>query len=128
MSQTTLIPYLALVPYAAVALGLIATLALFLSLKVEVQRNTRRERKRVDEMLGRLKEATPTPPETVFVPVALQPGFNINRRVHAARLLRKGEDVAHIAAVLGVPRAEVELLARVHGMVTNRAAAAVVGE
>jgi hypothetical protein len=124
----TLIPYLALVPYAAVALGLIATLALFLSLKVEVQRNTRRERKRVDEMLGRLKEATPTPPETVFVPVALQPGFNINRRVHAARLLRKGEDVAHIAAVLGVPRAEVELLARVHGMVANRAAAAVVGE
>ena len=96
----TLIPYLALLPYAAVALGLTVTLALFLSVKIEVQRNARRERKRVDDMLGRLKEAAPAPAETVFVPVALQPGFNINRRVHAARLLRKGEDAAHIAAVL----------------------------
>ena len=120
----TFIPYLALLPYAAVALGLAVTLALFLSVKIEVQRNARRERKRVDDMLSRLKEAAPPPAETVFVPVALQPGFNINRRVHAARLLRKGEDVAHIAAVLGVPRAEVELLARVHGMVAGRQAQA----
>jgi len=111
----TLVPYLALVPYAAVALGLAVTLVLFLSVKIEMQRNTRRERKRVDDMLGRLKEASPQTAETVFVPVALQPGFNINRRVHAARLLRKGEDVGHIASVLGVPRAEVELLARVQG-------------
>ena len=112
----TLIPYLALVPYAAVALGLAVTLVLFLSIKVEMQRNSRRERKRVDDMLGRLQEATPTPPETVYVPATLQPGFNINRRAHAGRLLRKGEDVAHVAAVLGVPRAEVELLARIRAM------------
>jgi hypothetical protein len=112
----TLIPYLALIPYAAVAAGLILTLALFLSVKVELHRSARRERRRVDEMLDRLKEAAPATPEAVFVPVPLQPGFNINRRVHAGRLLRKGEDVAHIAAVLGVPRAEVELLARVQAM------------
>lgn len=112
----TLIPYLALVPYAAVALGLAVTLVLFLSVKIEMQRNARRERKRVDEMLGRLQEAAPTPPETVYVPAALQPGMNINRRAHAGRLLRKGEDAAHVAAVLGVPRAEVELLARVQEM------------
>ena len=114
----------ALLPYAAVALGLTVTLALFLSVKIEVQRNARRERKRVDDMLDRLKEAAPLPAETVFVPVALQPGFNINRRVHAARLLRKGEQVGHIAAVLGVPRAEVELLARVQGMVAGKQAQA----
>lgn len=119
----TFIPYLALVPYAAVALGLAVTLVLFLSVKIEMQRNTRRERKRVDDMLGRLKEASPQTAETVFVPVALQPGFNINRRVHAARLLRKGEDVAHIASVLGVPRAEVELLARVQAHPMTAAAA-----
>jgi hypothetical protein len=110
------IPYLALLPYAAVALALAITLALFLSVKVEMLRNSRRERKRVDDLFGRLQEAAPSPPETVFVPVALQPGFNIHRRVHAGRLLRKGEDVAHVAAVLGVPRAEVELLARVQEM------------
>lgn len=120
----TLIPYLALLPYAAVALGLTITLALFLSIKVEMQRNTRRERRRVDDMVTRLKEASPPSPETVFVPATLQPGFNINRRVHAGRMLRKGEDAAHVAAVLGVPRAEVDLLARVQQMTT----AAAVGE
>jgi hypothetical protein len=113
---TNLIPYLALIPYAAVALGLIVTLGLFLSVKVELQRNARRERKRVDAMLDRLKDAAPAAPEPVFVPVPLQPGFNINRRVHAGRLLRKGEGVGHVAAALGVPRAEVELLARVQAM------------
>jgi hypothetical protein len=113
---SNLIPYLALLPYAAVALALVITLVLFLSVKIEMQRNARRERKRVDGLFGRLKEAEPNPPETVFVPVPLQPGFNINRRVHAGRLLRKGEDVSHVAAVLGVPRAEVELLARVQEM------------
>jgi hypothetical protein len=110
------IPYLALLPYAAVALALAITLVLFLSVKVEMHRNSRRERKRVDQLLERLQEAAPNPPETVFVPVGLQPGFNLNRRVHAGRLLRKGEDVAHVAAVLGVPRAELELLARVQEM------------
>lgn len=113
---TSLIPYLALVPYAAVAIGLAVTLVLFLTVKVEMQRNARCERKRVDDLLGRLQEAEPAPPETVYVPATLQPGFNINRRVHAGRLLRKGEDVAHVAAVLGVPQAEVELLARVQAM------------
>ncbi len=115
----TLIPYLALVPFAAVTLGLAVTLVLFLSVKMELQRNARRERKRVDEMLERLNAAAPAA-ETVFVPVPLQPGFNINRRVHAGRLLRKGEDAGHVAAALGVPRAEVELLARVQAMTATR--------
>ena len=110
------IPYLALLPYAAVALALIVTLALFLSVKVEMQRNSRRERKRLEDMLVRLQDAAPNPPETVFVPAALPPGFNINRRVHAGRLLRTGKDASHVAAVLGVPRAEVELLSRVQEM------------
>ena len=37
------------------------------------------------------------------------------------RLLRRGEDVGHIAAALGVLRAEVELLVRVQQMSTKRA-------
>jgi hypothetical protein len=125
---TNLIPYLALIPYAAVALGLAITLMLFLSVKIEMQRNARRERKRMDQMIDRVKEATPLTAETVFVPVSLPSGFNLNRRVHAGRMLRKGEDIAHVAAVLGVPRAEVELLARVQEMTASgqmKAAAAV---
>jgi hypothetical protein len=51
--------------------------------------------------------------------------MNQTRRVHALRLLRRGEDVAHIAAVLEVPRSEVELLVRVYQ--ATRAAAAGAG-
>lgn len=120
-----LLPYLALVPYAAVAVGLAATLTLFLSLKFEMRRNTRRERKRVDELLERLREASPAPvPETVFVPASGAIGLNVNRRTHIKRLLRKGEDATHISAVLGVPQKEVELLARVEGMVSLKPQAA----
>ena len=103
---------------SAVALGLLVTLALFLSLKWEFQRAARRERKRVDDMLDRLQSAAPqaSAPEPVFVPVTQRAGLNINRRVHVQRLLKKGEDPAHIAAALGVPQAEVDLLIRVHGL------------
>lgn len=119
----TLLPYLALVPYAAVALGLAATLVLFLSLKVEMRRNTRRERQRVDELLERLREASPAP-EAVFVPASGQVGLNINRRTHIKRLLRKGQDATRISAVLGVPHKEVELLARVEELVNSAPQAA----
>ena len=37
------------------------------------------------------------------------------------RMLRRGEDVAHVAAALGVPRREVELLIRVQSMGKARA-------
>lgn len=124
----TLLPYLALVPYAVIALGLTATLALFLSLKMEMRRNTRRERRRVDELLGRLRDASPAaPPETVFVPASGRAGLNINRRTHILRLLRKGEDASHIAAALGVPQKEVELLVRVQEMMNAKSRVAVAG-
>jgi hypothetical protein len=111
----TLIPYLALVPYAAMALCLVVTLGLFVSLKLEVERNARRERKRVDDMLGRI-ETVAEGHDAVYVPVSVAPSFHRNRRVQATRLLRKGEDIAHVAAALSMPRAEVELLARVIGI------------
>lgn len=123
MLSSQLIPYLALLPYAAIALSLIITLVLFLSVKMETQRTARRERKRVDEILARLEEAAQPAPagaaEPVFVPVAAPPGFNLNRRVHASRLLRRGDDPAHVAAILNVPKAEVDLLARVQEMAAS---------
>jgi hypothetical protein len=124
------IPYLALIPYAAVALGLLLTLALFVNLKWEMRRNQRRERKRVDALLLRLEESSPPASEPVFIPVAVEPGsalglqsgLNLHRRIHALRLLRKGEDAAHIAAALGIPRAEADLLIRVHSLPEKLAA------
>jgi hypothetical protein len=122
-----LISFLPAVPYAAVALGLIASLVLFVSVKREVHRSAHRERKRVEDLLRRLQEASAPPAasaaEPVYIPVALRPGFNINRRVHAMRMLRRGEDAAHIAAALGVSRREVELLVRVQQIVSKTVAA-----
>jgi hypothetical protein len=106
-------------------LGLGVTLILFLSLKAEMHQSARRERRRIDEALARLDEAKATAdPEPIFVPAPGPTSINVNRRVHALRLLRKGEDLSHIAAALGIPRTEVELLVRVQNFVSDRQAAA----
>ncbi|MEP6961776.1 MAG: hypothetical protein ABI995_06850 [Acidobacteriota bacterium] len=119
-----MIPYLTLMPFAAAALGLMTTVVLFASLKREFHTTADRERNRVDQMLERLEEAAQSSAAVenarpVFIPVAARSGFNIDRRVHAVRLLRKGESAAHIAAALSIPRSEVELLIRVQGMVAG---------
>lgn len=111
------VPYLALVPYAAVAAGLLITLALFLSVKAELLRTARQEHRRYTDLLARLETAA-QPPEAVYVPVAVPPGVNLNRRIRVLRMLRKGEDAAHIAAALGIPRKEVDLLVRVTALNT----------
>jgi hypothetical protein len=106
--------------YVLLALGLVASLALFFSLKHEIQANTRKHRQKIEEMIARLDEAAKAaelaaPPMEVFVRAPC-PGFNLNQRAQALRLLRRGEEVAHVAAALGVPRREVELLVRVQRM------------
>jgi hypothetical protein len=58
----------------------------------------------------------------MFVPAPLRAGLNLNKRVHAMRMLRRGEDVGHIAAALGVPRREVELMIRVQSIGKAKAA------
>jgi hypothetical protein len=92
--------------YGLLATGLGASLLLFLSLKREIQR----ARARMEKGLAEKKAETPEP---VLIPAQPRSGININRRVHALRMLRRGEDVAHVAAALGVPRREIELLVRV---------------
>ncbi len=115
-----------LMPYALTTAGLVSTIALFLTLKREVRRQAERQRTRIEEMLVRLDDADRSEPivqpVTEFVPAPMRAGLNLNKRVHAMRMLRRGEDVAHIAAALGVPRREVELLIRVQSMGKTRAA------
>jgi hypothetical protein len=127
---------MALLPYLLIAAGLFSTLALFLTLKREIRRHTRGYRMRVDEMLARLDEAETAPrlvaqafapdsaPQTavMFVPGPLRAGLNLNNRIHAMRMVRRGEDVSHIAAALGVPRGEVELMIRVASLGKTRTA------
>jgi hypothetical protein len=116
-----------LLPYLLIAAGLLSTLALFVTLKRDASRLAQRQRTRMEEMIARLDEAerlpqpAPEPAET-FVPTPLRAGLNLNKRVHAMRMLRRGEDISHIAAALGVPRREVELLIRVQSMGRARVA------
>jgi hypothetical protein len=82
----------------------------------------------VEEMMIRLKEAEKAPrtvpeaePVMEAVPMMPRAGLNLTKRVHALRMLRRGEDIAHVAAALGVPRKEVELLIRVQTIGKARA-------
>ena len=117
-------------PYVLIAAGLLSSLALFMTLKREIRRLVFRQKTRIEDMMARLEEAarpaeavTVVAEETVtFVPMPLHAGLNLNKRVHAMRMLRRGEDIGHIAAALGVPRREVELLIRVHSIGKARAA------
>jgi hypothetical protein len=79
--------------YVLLALGLVASLALFFSLKHEIQANTRKHRQKIEEMIARLDEAAKAaelaaPPMEVFVRAPC-PGFNLNQRAQALRLLRR---------------------------------------
>ena len=106
-----------------VALALIACLALFVTLKQEIQRSTRGNRRRIEQMSARLAEACAA---RALEPVAItsvppRSGFNLNRRTQALRLLRRGEAVSHVAAAVGVQAREIELLIRVQKMVAAAA-------
>jgi len=120
---------ISLVPYLLIAAGLFSTLSLFIALKREISRHANRQKNRIEAMMIRLDEAErpaqpvagQAEPTLVYVPAALHAGLNLNKRVHAMRMLRRGEDVAHIAAALGVPRTEVELMIRVQTIGKARA-------
>ena len=105
------------------ALGLLAALFLFLSLKrqptggandLTAELNHIREQleSRLDSLDTRLRAAEDR--STALVPPPpLRSGFNLNKRTQVLRLSRQGEKPASIAAALQLPRAEVELLLRV---------------
>jgi hypothetical protein len=113
-----------MVQYVLLALGLIGSLTLFLTVKREMQSNAARHRRSMEKLARRMEEPPP-PGEPVLIPPAARSGLNIGKRVQAMRMLRRNEDVSHIAAALGVTRREVELLIRVQklsaGAVTRAA-------
>jgi len=95
-----------LLPYLLIAAGLLSTLAMFMALKREIRGQSQQHRTRIEEMLVRLNDAEHSPqpgaqePAMAFVPAPLRAGLNLNNRVHAMRMLRRGEDVSHIAAAM----------------------------
>jgi hypothetical protein len=114
-----------LLPYLLTAAGLFSSLALFVTLKREIRLHLFRQKSGIAKMLARLEEAERAPElPMMLVPAPLRAGLNLNTRVHALRMVRRGEDVGHIAAALGVPRREVELLIHVQSIGKARAAKA----
>jgi hypothetical protein len=132
-----LLPLLPLLPYLLLVLGLCGTLAMYLTLKRDLAVQSKRSQ-RMETMLLRLRDAAgkraaapavePAASETpAYVPVSPRPGMNLSRRVQTLRLLRRGEDLGYIAAALGVPRREVELVVRVHQLTGQFATTASAG-
>lgn len=117
--------------YLLLALGLGACLYLFLTLKREVRRLETRWAGRhkgleetiramqadIDELKQRLREAEERAGMLV-PPPPLRSGLNLNKRTQALRMFARGESPEHVAAALGLPEAEVQLLAKVQRLTT----------
>ncbi|MBV8845411.1 MAG: hypothetical protein JO307_21590 [Bryobacterales bacterium] len=110
-----------LLPSGILGLGLAAILVLYLGLKRDFRAQVQKQQCGIQEVAAELKNLASVPPAPVpperDAPAEARPlrsAVNINPRIRAMRLLRGGEDPAHIASALGVTRAEAELLVRVH--------------
>jgi hypothetical protein len=108
---------------ALLGLGLAAMLFLYFGLRRDLRSQLQKQRVRIDEIQTQLWAAIDRPVreearlDGAPGPVPqLRSALNINKRIQAARLFRRGEDMAHIADALGLPQREAELLVRVHQM------------
>jgi hypothetical protein len=113
-----------LIPYIFITLGLLGNLALFFSVKRELHTDIVKSRKRMQEFTDQLDAANARAMEIVYLPAAPRAGLNVSKRVQAIRMLRRNQEVSHIAAALGVTRKEVELLIHVHRVTQAKSKAA----
>jgi hypothetical protein len=106
--------------YALEAAGAIVLVLVFLAFKRELHELRSRVTRldftlRLDAMNTRLREAE----ERAIAPGLPAPArrsVNLSKRGQVIRLSRRGEPVDTIAATLGLPRREVELLLKVHAV------------
>jgi len=104
--------------YILQAASSLICLLLFLSLKREIQRlRSRLARQdvtdRLDAMNARLENAEQRATAPIASPAPSRPSLNLSKRSQVNRLFKRGEPVETIAATLGLPRREVELLLKV---------------
>jgi hypothetical protein len=122
--------------YALLAVGFGLCLYLFVTLKIELRRLLRRrmeDRQQVQALESALGEArlalerlgadlreVEGQTGMLVPPAPARSGLNLSKRTQVLRRHRAGEDPAGIAAALGLPRGEVELLIKVHRLVLER--------
>ena len=117
--------------YSGAAACLLTSLALFVSIKIEMARaRSRAELSEVvsgpDDLVGRgLKAEIERLRESVDRLEAGRPvqptgnGINLTKRAQVLRMHRRGEPVSSIAAALETPSGEIALLLKVHA-ITNQ--------
>jgi hypothetical protein len=114
--------------YALMALGLGSCLTLFVTLKREIRAGRRRQEAfdaaigQLSAEIGELREKVLENEARAAVLVAPTPprsGVNLSTRSQVLRMFRRGAANQQIAAALGVPEKEVELLLKVQRMVLD---------
>jgi len=120
-----------LAAYVALALGLGLSIGLFVQVKAEMRRQSKRwteERTALQAanlaLRGALDDLRREPPPAGTSPMqslpAIRPSLNMTRRSQVLRLHHRGEEPDQIAAALGVPVNEVDLMLKVNKMVNER--------
>jgi hypothetical protein len=125
MPHATIQVLLQILPFALAAASLLGNLVLFLLLKAELHRHKsqskaslRQAESRTGSIEAQLQQwrseinLLAQPASTVTY--SPRPSLNINRRHQVLRLRRRGDRPEQIAAALGVPLNEVELLLKLH--------------
>jgi hypothetical protein len=112
--------------YSLLTVSLTLCLYLFVSLKREIQEGRRKQamlEAALDRMHAGMGEVTTKLAETeeraslLVSPTPPRTGLNLGTRSQALRMWRRGDTPQQIAAVLGVPEREVELLLKVQRIV-----------
>jgi DNA-binding NarL/FixJ family response regulator len=118
------------------ATGFGLCLYLFVTLKAEIRGLLRRsleERQQAEALETVLREArlavqsletdlraVERQTGMLVAPAPARSGLNLSKRTHVLRMHRAGQDSTGIAAALALPRSEVELLIKVHGIVMEQ--------
>lgn len=125
-----------LVCYVLLVAGLGLGAYLFVTLKAEIRALAQRraeDRRQVATLEKALDEARRAARELendlreverqtgmLVAPAPVRSGLNLSKRTQVLRLHRAGQDSTGIAAALALPRAEVELLIKVHRIVVEQ--------
>lgn len=111
---------------SAIAVSIAVFLYLFVSLKIELWRLKKESQREVDALRAayealhqRMSDMETTVREAearaavLIPPPTSRSGMNMNKRLQAGRMSKRGERPEQIAAALGLPRNEVALLLKV---------------
>ncbi len=123
--------FIPLAPYALTAVSCVFGLFLLVSFEKEIQKlksrfakrqdgdtSTRELKREMEQLNYRLRDAEERA-GIMAAPPSPKANLNLNKRTQVLRMSRRGERAENIAASLSLPRREVELLLKIHGLILN---------